>query len=42
MEDSFIKRAWHFSLVAVMSVGYFIAAIAIGLWELIKSPFNKK
>jgi len=40
--DSFWKKAWYLLLVAVMSVGYFIAAIAVGLWELIKIPFNKK
>ena len=35
------KRAWYLFLVAAMSAGYFIYAMAIGLWELIKKPFNK-
>lgn len=41
-EHTFWKRAWYLLAVAVMSIGYFIAAIGIGLWELIKTPFNKK
>jgi len=41
-EHSFWKRAWHLLQVAVMGAVYFISAIGTGLWELVKSFFNKK
>jgi uncharacterized membrane protein len=40
-EHSFWGRVWYLLLVAVMGAAYFISAIAVGVWELIKAPFKK-
>lgn len=41
-KHGFWGRAWHLFLVVVMSVAYFVSAIGVGVWELIKQPFNKE
>jgi len=30
---SFWQKVWYFLCIAVMSVGYFFYAVAVGLWE---------
>jgi len=34
-EHTFWKRIWYLTLVGVMGAGYFIYAIAMGIWEWI-------
>jgi hypothetical protein len=40
-DHSFWKRAWHLLMVAGLGAAYFVQAILVGLWHLIKTPFNK-
>jgi hypothetical protein len=40
-DHSFWKRAWYLILVGAMGAAYFVHAVAVGVWELIKKPFVK-
>jgi hypothetical protein len=40
--DGFWKKAWYLFLIVVYSVGYFVYAVASGIWGWAKEMFSEK